>query len=345
MRRILPLFILVGVLLPLLAAQVSLPPWSWDQYTGTTQWRVDVTDDESDCGIGVEVTHPTITIEFNLKHAQMGDIGHGVASGIVEGNVLRIPGRSVPDGFGTSVLSPYDVTFSSDCLTFNGSYTWDYSDSEGSCSGSTRLSGRIVNGCPAPTVVIPPIKPPEATVEEQISDARNDLYNDFDLRKQIPFLRAQNLLLNTPQTAAELKQTQDQIDNLEPSIEAKYKAVFDADPNNFEANWDMAQLKRSQGLPHEYYEYMDRALNSGAVTESMKEAMEKNMAKELGFSTFPKPANSLLMRKMSSQKGNWQGGLYDMDVQKESSDQSTWNLKLLATLGSGKDVVKAAVFE
>ena len=345
MHRILPLFILFMVLVPLLAAEVSLPPWSWDQYTGTTQWRVDVSDDESGCGSGVVVTHPSITIQFNLKHAQMGDIGHGVSSGIVDGNVLHIPGRSVPDGYGTSVLSPYDVTFTSDCLTFTGSYHWDYSDSAGSCSGSTTLSGRIVNGCPAPTVVIPPSKPPEPTTEEQISSARNDLNNDFDLRNQIPFLKFQNLVLNDPQTAAEIKDKQAQIDNLEPSIEAKYKAVLDVDPNNFKANWDMAQLKRSQGLPHEYYEYMDRALNSGAVTESMKEAMEKNMAKELGFSTFPKPANSLLMRKMSSEKSDWKGGLYDMDVQKESSDKSTWNFKLLAALGLNKDVVKAAVFE
>ncbi len=341
MPRIAVLLISALLLIHLVRAEVSLPPWSWDQYTGTTQWRVDVSDDERDCQSGVIVTHPTITIQFNLKHAQMGDIGHGVTSGIVDGNVLHIPGRSVPDGYGTSVLSPYDVTFSSDCLTFTGSYTWQYSDSEGSCSGSTTFSGRIVNGCPAPTVVIPPSKPPELTTEEQISSARDDLNNDFDLRNQIPFLRAQNLLLNTPQTAAELKQKQDQIDNLEPSIEAKYNAILKADPNNFEANVDMAELKKTQGLPHEYYEYMDRALNSGAVTESMKEAMEKNLAKELGFSKFPKPDNSLLMRKMSSEKGNWQGGLYDMDVQKESSDTSTWSEKLFLTLGLNKDVVNA----
>jgi hypothetical protein len=341
MRRILPLFIFFVILLPLLSAQVSLPPWSWDQYTGTTQWRVDVTDDESDCGIGIQVTHPTITIQFNLKHAQMGDIGHGVASGIVNGNVLSIPGRSVPDGAGTSVLSPYDITFTSDCLTFTGSYTWVYSDSAGSCSGSTTLSGRIVNGCPAPTVVIPPSKPPEQTTDEQLSDAHKDLNNDFGLRKEASFLKLQNILLNDPQTAAEIQANKAKIDALEPSIEAKYKVILDADPNNFQANVGMAELKKSQGMTHEYYEYMDRAINSGQFTESMKETMEKNLAKELGFSTFPKPANSLLMRTISNQAYPWKGSLYDMDVQKESSDQNTWRDKLFFTLGLNKDVVNA----
>jgi hypothetical protein len=341
MPRVTVLFILALLLLHLVRADVSLPPWSWDQYTGTTQWSVTVSDDERGCESGVIVTHPTITIQFNQQHAQMGDIGHGVASGIVNGNVLHIPGRSVPDGYGTSVLSPYDITFTSDCLTFTGSYHWDYSDSAGSCSGSTTLSGRIVNGCPAPTVVIPPSKPPELTEEEQLSDAHHDLNNDFHLRNQIPYLKMQNLLLNTPQTAAELKQTQDHIDNLEPSVEAKYNAILKADPNNFEANVAMAELKKSQGLPHEYYEYMDRAINSGAVTESMKETMEKNLAKELGFSTFPKPANSLLMRKVGIEKDPWQGSLYDMDVKKESSDKNTWSAKIFFSLGLNSDVVNA----
>jgi hypothetical protein len=341
MPRIAVLLISALLLIHLVRAEVSLPPWSWDQYTGTTQWSVTVTDDERDCQSGVIATHPTITIEFNLKHAQMGDIGHGVTSGIIDGNVLHIAGRSVPDGYGTSVISPYDVTFTSDCLTFTGSYHWDYSDSEGSCSGSTTFSGRIVNGCPAPTVVIPPSKPPELTIDEQLSSAHQDLNNDFHLRNQIPYLRFQNLVLNTPQTAAELKQTKDQIDNLEPGIEAKYNAILKADPNNFEANVAMAELKKSQGLPHEYYEYMDRAINSGAITESMKEVMEQNLAKELGFSKFPKPANSLLMRTISNQESPWQGGLYGMDVQKESSDTSTWHDKVFLTLGLNEDVVNA----
>jgi hypothetical protein len=341
MPRIAVLLISALLLLHLVRAEVSLPPWSWDQYTGTTQWRVDVSDDESDCQAGVVNTNPTITIQFNLKHAQMGDIGHGVTSGIINGNVLSIPGRSVPDGYGTSVISPYNVIFTSDCLTFSGSYHWDYSDSGGSCSGSTTFSGRIVNGCPAPTVVIPPSKPPEPTTEEQLSSAHQDLNNDFHLRNQLPYLKFQDLLLNTPQTAAELKQTKDQIDSLEPSVEAKYNAILKADPNNFEANVAMAELKKSQGLPHEYYEYMDRAINSGAITESMKGVMEQNLAKELGFSKLPKPANSLLIRTISNQESPWQGSLYGMDVQKESSDKSTWRDKVFLTLGLNSDVVNA----
>ena len=343
MRGILPLFILFGFLFPLLYAQVSMPPWNWSQYSGTSQWQVSVTEDQTGCQGPVFTNKYGVTIQHSLATAVMGDVGHGPAAGtFISGNILHLKSRTVSDPPGTSTLSDYDIFFTTDCSTFAGKYTWDYSGSEGSCSGSTSLSGTNIQGCPAPPIEIAPSKPPELTPEEQIAAARSDLGNDFDLRGEIKYLKLQSLLTGESKDA-EIKAVQGQIDSLEPGIEAKYKAVLDADPNNFEANVDMAELKRSQGLTHEYYEYMDRALNSGAVTASVRDAMEKKLAKELGFSKFPKPANSLLMRKVGTEKGNWQGGLYGMDVPKESSDKSLWDIKVFLTVGPWKGIINTIV--
>ncbi|MCX6778329.1 MAG: hypothetical protein NT157_05605 [Candidatus Micrarchaeota archaeon] len=343
MRGILSLFILFGFLLPLLHAQVSMPPWNWSQYSGTSQWQVTVTEDQTACHGPIFTNTYGVIIQHDQTTAVMGDVGHGPATGtFISGNVLHFRSRTVSDPPGTSTLSDYDIYFTTDCASFAGEYTWDYSGSDGSCSGSTSLSGTNTQGCPAPPIVIPPSKPPELTPEEQVAAARSDLNNDFDLRGELKYLNLQNLLTGESQDA-QINAVQDRIDSLEPSIEAKYKKVLDADPNNFEANVDMAELKRSQGLTHEYYEYMDRAANSGAVTASVRDAMEKSIARELGFSTFPKPANSLLMRKVGTEKGNWQGGLYGMDVPKESSDKSLWDIKVYFTVGPWEGIVKSIV--
>ncbi len=357
MSKIVALFIISMFLLSVVNAEVVLPPWSWDQYTGSTQWRTDVSEDDSGCDGGVISETKGVTVDFNKGHAQIGDWGHGMFSGLLQnGNTLHIPGQTIRDGDGSSVISPFNVIFTSDCLTFTATYHWDYSDAYQSCGGSTTLNGRIVNGCPAPTNTVPIISTQEQTTEEKVAGARSDLNQDLDLYKEITDSKLiYYLLINDPSTKdfqkkqddirAAIKERQDKINELEPKIEAKYKDILDKDPNNFEANWDMAELKRSQGLPHEYYEYMDRALNSGAVTESMKEAVEKNIAKELGFSTFPKPANSLLMKKLGNEADNVQGTVYGQEVAKESSDKSTWKLRLFTMFAPENSVVNNIVFK
>jgi hypothetical protein len=321
--RTIQLFIVL-LLLSVSYAQVSLPPWSWDSYTGSTQWRVTVTEDDSGCQGQGWSNQYTTTIDFTPGHGLMGDIGHGPASGRVQNNVLTIPGRTVSDPPGSSVLSPYDITFTSDCLTFTGEYTWDYSGPDGGCSGSTTLSGTIVNGCPAPTTPVGTPSTQPTTIEEDIANARTELNQDLALRSQVPYPKAQ-------------------IDALEPRIEAEYNQIFNKDPNNFQANVDMAELKKTQGLPHEYYQYMDRALSGGAVTESVKEAVEANIAKELGFSKFPKPANSLLMRRVGFEDSNYQGTIYGEDVKKDADD-ATWKVRLLTIFAPPETVVSAIVF-
>ncbi len=349
--------IFAAFLLSIVSADVALPPWSWDQYIGSTQWRTSVSEDDSGCNGGVITTTQSVIVDFNKGHAQIGDWGHGVFSGLLQnGNTLHIPGQTISDGSGNSRIYPYDVIFTSDCLTFTTTYRWDYSDAYQLCSGSTTLNGRIVNGCPAPTNTVPIISTQEQTTEEKVADARSDLNQDLDLYKEITISKLVYYLLIHDQSTkdfqkkqddikAVIKEKQDKINELEPKIEAKYKAILDKDPNNFEANLDMAELKRSQGLPHEYYEYMDRALSSGRVTESMKEAVEKNIAKELGFSKFPKPQNSLLMKRLSNEGANWQGTIYGKDVQEESADKSTWRFRLFTIFAPENKVVNDVVFK
>lgn len=324
MLRISPLLILAIFLISTVKAQVSMPSWDWSTYNGTTKWLVTVTEDDSGCGGQGNVNQYPVTINFTPGHAIMGDVGHGPASGRMQGNVLSIPGRTVPDPPGSSVLSPYDVTFTSDCLTFTTEYSWDYSGPDQTCSGTTTLSGKIVNGCPAPNVVVVPPSSQPTTAEEDLTAAQYDLNQDLQLRSQVPYPK-------------------DKIDSLEPQVEAEYQKILSNDPNNFQANVDMAELKRVQGLPHEYYEYMDRALSSGGVTESTKETIESDIAKELGFSTFPKPANSLLMRHMSVEDSSYQGTIYGTDVQKDPDD-ATWKTRLYTLFAPPLDIVKTLVF-
>lgn len=335
MRSALALVVLVS----LFATATASPSWNWNNYTGLSSWQVTVTEDETGCGGDITASQITIPVEHNGNSATFTDL-HGTIGGtFVSGNVLHVPGRTVPDGDGSSKLSAYDVYFTADCSSFAARYTWKYHDAYQSCSGSTELAGTNNDGCPQ---VVPLTKDPELSLDEQISAAQKDLEDGMRLRDEARFMNLESLLLGKTDTSA-LKDKQGQIAQLDASAEAKYKAILKSDPNNYQANIAMAELKKSQGWTHEYYEYMDRALNSGQFTDAMKAAAEKNLAREMGFSTFPKPANSLLMRKMSNEKGGWQGGLYDMDVQKES--QKDWNWKIFFSDGPWKDIINAATYK
>ncbi|VVC03724.1 Uncharacterised protein [Candidatus Burarchaeum australiense] len=329
-------------LLPILFAALflaSVHAWNWNNYTGLSSWHVSVTEDDSGCGGSATTSQMTMPIEHNGNSATVTD-PHGTIGGtFASGNVLHIPGRTINDPPGSSVLSAYDIFFTTDCSAFAARYTWDYSGPDGACSGSTRLAGTNSQGCPQ---VVQPTRPPEASVDDQLSAAQNDLRADMQLRSDLRFLKLQDLLFGDSDAAA-MAGKQSQIDQLDASAEAKYKAILDNDPNNYQANIAMAQLRKSQGLPHEYYQYMDRAINSGQFTEEAKAAAEKNLAKQMGLSTIPKAANSLLMKTMSAEKSNWQGGLYGMDVPKES--QKDWNWKVFFTDGPWKYVINTATYK
>jgi hypothetical protein len=339
MRRILPLFILLVFLLPLLSAQTSQPPWNWSSYTGVSHWQVAVKEDDTGCGQGVNTEQFSISIQHNSATAVMGDVGHGPATGtFISPNILHIPARTVSDPPGTSKISDYDIFFTTDCSAFAARYTWDYSDQYGSCSGSTSLSGSNSQGCPV-------------NIMAQLLDAKKDLFNYLDLDHQIYELYLWNRF-TTADTSAQMKQLQDELDNLETTVVAKYQAILKKDPNYFPANWDMAVLasiKASNPYLYEkdpsnydyysllYYTYMDRAMSS--LTEAEKKSIEEATGQKLGFSTLPTKENSAVLGEESSEKDNWQGSIYGQDFQKEYSDKSTRNIKLFATLGSHTDVL------
>lgn len=163
--RALILFFGLALLQAIVTAQ---PEGTFGTYTGTTHWSVRVTEDETGCGGSTMTYNRAVTIQHNMQIADVSDWAHGPARGTFLGNTLSLPGRTIPDGEGTSVLSAFDIIFSSDCSSFTGSYTWYYSDAYMSCDGSTSLSGTRTgaSGCPgaSPTPTETPTPTPEITL-------------------------------------------------------------------------------------------------------------------------------------------------------------------------------------
>lgn len=142
----------LGLLLPqTVAEQVTQPVGTFENYVGVTQWRVDVTEDERSCGGGITTKSYAVQIQHNQKIADIGDWGHGMMRGTLTGDTLSLPGRTIPDGSGSSTLSAFDIKFSLNCSRLAGKYNWAYSDSYSKCKGSTTLTGTRVGGggCPA----------------------------------------------------------------------------------------------------------------------------------------------------------------------------------------------------
>ena len=150
------IFSLVFVFGLLLSQTVSAQTpawWTWENYEGVTRWHVDVKDDETGCGGGDVMKSYTVVIQHNHQIADIGDMGHGKTQGVVKGNKLTMPARTIRDGKGYSKLSVADVDFSDDCSGFVGYYTWAYADSSMSCSGNTKVWGKRLDGKGCPTAV------------------------------------------------------------------------------------------------------------------------------------------------------------------------------------------------
>ena len=148
--KVATVFVVLSVLV-LLLPPVIAAPWTWEKYTGVTQWRVDVTEDETACG-GTSTTESyAVPIQHNEQTVDVGNWGHGKTRGAFTDNTLSIPSRTVPDGAGKSTLSGFDMVFTLDCAGFTGKYRWDYADAAMRCSGTTTLRGTRADGkgCPA----------------------------------------------------------------------------------------------------------------------------------------------------------------------------------------------------
>ena len=267
----------------------TIAAWTWDTYQGITQWRVDVTEDETGCGADAPTTDSiAVSIQHNLEIADLGNMGHGNSRGAFIGNTLSIPSRTIPDGKGSSKLYAVDLAFTPDCLSFSGKYPWDYEDSEYQCSGSTTLRGKRLDGKDCPGV-------PQGAKEEELKQKLVDIRAASD---------------NTIK-------------------ENSYKEILTKDPKNFWANWDMAELKKKQGSYDEYLKYVDMATTNENIDPETRQELKKGAANRLHISDFPTATSSPILRVEMDELNNWNGGfIYNVNVPKEAANKETWKMKI-----------------
>ena len=344
--------IVILVLVVPVAADTAASPWSWNTYHGTYIWQVTVTEDDSACGGGIEPTQYTVPIQYNGSTAGMGDVGHGPAQGtFISGNILHFAGRTVPDGTGSSTLSAYDVFFTTDCTAFAAKYTWNYEDVDESCSGSTTLNGASSSGCPglpssSPTVSSTTI-PAQTSVPEEpaapqdmyaqmlavphngfsnllsLIDQRDKLRYEIDSWQYRNGISTQNTGQNTPEPAeitqarADLKQVQDQISTQDTQIEQQYQSVLVKDPTNIQANWDMAQLKKSANQMDSAIVYAQNALKN-PDSGQYEAAIEKDIADNYNLRVYPSPDNSNFVATIKNQIPGATQNIFGTNVQSQS---------------------------
>jgi hypothetical protein len=363
-KSTLGIIIILFFLVPV-AAQTPLPPWSWNTYSGTSQWKVTITEDQSGCQGGVTTTGSSVSIQHNLKSAVMGDIGHGPAAGtFISGNILHIPGRIVDDPPGSSTLSAYDIFFTTDCSAFTGKYSWDYSgpDTVGACTGTTSFSGTNSQGCPTSTgvVTVPSTEPVAAVpfagpglciscayLAADLGGAHSDLNNDLKLRESMTALDKfvfKHDRPGDPTDKSEIERDKQQRDDeknqvraLESKLENEYGAVIARDPNNFYANWDMAMLRKSQGNWDDYFRYMNTALSNKDVALGTKAEIENTIASSLGLPEFPTPQKSMLIHRMSDE-GSTVQSVNGADTRQKTVDHTQWAQELYALYANVKAV-------
>jgi hypothetical protein len=343
MRSIVLTVAALVLLLPVASAQ----SWTWSNYTGTTTWDVTAIEDDSGCGgQGYTTEYPDVTIQFRNGSAVVGNTGHGSVGGaFVSPNILHIGSRTVADPPGSSDLSAYDVFFTADCTAFATRYAWDYSGPYQECSGSTRLNGVNSAGCPQPpTPVIPPTPPPSTQlVDSMVAGARVDLSRALYLTDLMETQQAFVFQhMNDPAYAGQVAKANTQIANareelktLGPKVENAYAAVFVRDPNNFNANWDMAQFKKAEGQIPEFVSYVNKALSDGKVAVGKRDDLRHYVAGQMNMADVPAPDNSNFLRQTGIDGDAVQSAYgYDLAKVKENKETEGLNLFLFFTSGS-----------
>jgi len=339
--------------------------WSWNTYSGVSSWNVRITEDEHLCEGGqIYSEEMSVGFKHSGESARMTSVGHGAATGtFVSGNVLYFPARIVSDPPGKSQLSSFDLTFTPDCSLFTGGYDWSYNGPTGSCKGSTHLEGHNdAQECPVQSLVttVPTQSP---TVVQTPSDwylvplaqAHSDLERDQDYRFKLDWVQHWDGL-NVPGgdgggrlpvndfEKGEVYAAMDalnQINTLEPKIEAKYKAILATDPNNYWANWDMAQLKLSQGHYEENNYYLMKALGNKNLAEATRWFLWQDYAKNYDFG-LPDPEmwhdQSPIIKTLSNEGSTIQN-INGQDVSKNSADPTQRSLIRWATFAPNDDVM------
>ena len=158
-KCVLAVILLMVIIIPV-TADVSPATWSWNTYQGTVMWQVTVVEDQTGCQGPVLTNTYTVPIQFRGNSAVMGDVGHGSAVGtFTSGNVLHIQSRSVADPQANRHCLPMMFSLQRTALRLQRNTAWDYSGSDGSCKGTTKLNGANNNGCPA-AALLPRLPPP-----------------------------------------------------------------------------------------------------------------------------------------------------------------------------------------
>jgi hypothetical protein len=155
---------IIAVVTILLLASSVHALFSWSTYQGTSEWDVQVSDDEGGCGGSVHTKIVEMTITHTMMIATMGDYEHGPLKGSFVGNVLTIPEKTVDDQGGKSTLYEHKVTFTPDCLGFTSEYDWRYVDKYQDCRGTTTLTGKKAGAQACPEL--------PKSMREMIDDAR-----------------------------------------------------------------------------------------------------------------------------------------------------------------------------
>jgi len=343
-KCVLAVILLMVIITPVIA-DVSPATWSWNTYQGTVMWQVTVVEDQTGCQGPVLTNTYTVPIQFRGNSAVMGDVGHGSAGGtFTSGNVLHIQSRSVADPPGESTLSPYDVFFTTDCSAFTTQYSWDYSGSDGSCKGTTKLNGANNNGCPAAAITTVTTAPAVAITQEeyfvsQVSVPRSQFLNIlplFDQRDQLgnkigsfqfkSDLNHQNTGEYLPeppeitQARADLKQIQDQITAKSAEIEKEYQEVLVKDPTNIQANWDMAQLKKSENQMDAAIVYAQNALKN-PDSDKYESAIENSIADGYNLRVYPSPDNSNFVATVKNQLPVADQNVFGTNVQSQPAER------------------------
>jgi hypothetical protein len=130
--------IIVSMLAIILLASVVHAAFIWENYVGSSQWDVQVSEDEGGCGGSVKTKVVEVTVTHDRIAATMGDYGHGELKGSFFGNTLTLPSRVIDDEGGKSTLAEAKVYFSPDCLSFKSTYGWHYVSQYQDCSGTTK---------------------------------------------------------------------------------------------------------------------------------------------------------------------------------------------------------------
>ena len=345
MSRMATLLVLAAFLLPLLHAST----WTWENYQGTSQWSVSVTDDETACGYDSPFYKTiSVTIQHDSPRASTNDLPHGPWSGTFSGNTLYVPGRGVPDSGGTTVVPDVSIVFTPDCRGFSGGYHWSWSDSQQSCTGTVSFNGRRVgaDSCPEQAPQPPPEPPPEVT-QAQIADARHDLDGTLPLANNVNlmkwFISAHVYDAGRspePEDYADdyLKRQAKLLEQKQADVEAKYKALLQNDPTNFWLNWDMAELKKSEGDYHAYFDFLNAATDNKDIWERTRLQMRDQAQKDLGMSAPPTPATSPALNRLSKDVTGWSSGQIG-DIMVDHS-QPNWREKVTISYWAQKAMDK-----